>query len=132
MLIVIVRPIITHGNNKKFSQISTDSMDSQCTVNPWSQQKFLNLEVLNFEVLKAVAKYVKHDILNVWFWSTIQEQALSLLVSQDPYCCLSIKKLFWFNFLVDFTDMKLVLTCKNGKPSFHMLMIEILFNQPTN
>ena len=28
MLIVIVMPIITYGNNKKFSQISTDSTDS--------------------------------------------------------------------------------------------------------
>ena len=67
---------------------------------------------------------MKHNILNVWLWSIIQEQALSVLVSHDSYCYLSIKKLFWFNFLIDFTDMKLVLTRKNSKPSFHMLMIQ--------
>ena len=43
-------------------------------------------------------------------------QVLSIRVSHDPYCYLSIKKLFWFNFFTDFTDRKLVLIHKNGKP----------------
>ena len=38
-------------------------------------------------------------------------------------CYLSSKKLFWFIFFANFTDLKLVLTHKNGKPSFRMLMI---------
>ena len=33
--------------------------------NPWSQQKFLDLEIF-LEILKALLKYAKHGILNVW------------------------------------------------------------------
>ena len=40
------------GNNTTFSELSADSADSQCRVNPRNQRKFLNHENFHFSLLK--------------------------------------------------------------------------------
>ena len=72
------------------------------------------------EASNLLLKYVKQGILNVQLWGAMHPIFISSYTTWSQM--LLSGDLFWFNFLADFIDAKLVSTHKIGK-TFYMLLI---------